>query len=427
MGVIVSKFPYFLYSWRNIALGLFSLIAVYVAFQHVSLPGCQLSRIGHVFQHTTDAPVEHASQYILLASFGGVSATSGAVYLVSRTGSVVHTWETQYQPLYAILTPSGSLFVTMAVPHNAEPHPPHGSTGLIQELDWNSNVVWEYADTQMNHAFTVLPDTTVAYLAWSRVPESFAAQIEEKTTPVASSSTQTEGMWANKIVVVNKNKEKVWEWELTEHITPSAFTHNSFAHLSDWSHINSIQYIENDLQTQKPAFLVSARHIDTIFLIDAESGDVTWTSPPGMFAMQHDATYLSTGTILAYDNGLNRITNPSSLFSRVVEVDPRTNKTVWEFRGVKDSLLAQVQMSSSIMGGAQRLYNGNTLVTSSAGGRIFEVTPEKKIIWELVESSTDSRGENPITFTSRVYDSTDTTWKSQIHRVPALCHLFGSE
>ncbi len=31
---------------------------------------------------------------------------------------------------------------------------------------------------------------------------------------------------------------------------------------------------------------------------------------------------------------------------------------------------------------AQRLKNGNTLITQGINGRIFEVTPEKKIVWE---------------------------------------------
>ena len=36
------------------------------------------------------------------------------------------------------------------------------------------------------------------------------------------------------------------------------------------------------------------------------------------------------------------------------------------------------------MGGAQRLRNGNTLITEPAFGRIFEVTKEGKICWEYI-------------------------------------------
>jgi hypothetical protein len=39
---------------------------------------------------------------------------------------------------------------------------------------------------------------------------------------------------------------------------------------------------------------------------------------------------------------------------------------------------------SPFMGGAQRLGNGNTLITEAALGRIFEITSEGKICWEYV-------------------------------------------
>ena len=34
-------------------------------------------------------------------------------------------------------------------------------------------------------------------------------------------------------------------------------------------------------------------------------------------------------------------------------------------------------------GAAQRLPNGNTLITESERGRVFEVTPQKEIVWEF--------------------------------------------
>ncbi|GAB2726975.1 hypothetical protein GCM10027089_58660 [Nocardia thraciensis] len=39
------------------------------------------------------------------------------------------------------------------------------------------------------------------------------------------------------------------------------------------------------------------------------------------------------------------------------------------------------------MGGAQRLPNGNTLITEAAFGRIFEVTTDGRICWEYVVPS----------------------------------------
>jgi hypothetical protein len=35
---------------------------------------------------------------------------------------------------------------------------------------------------------------------------------------------------------------------------------------------------------------------------------------------------------------------------------------------------------------AQRLPNGNTLITEGSGGRIFEVTSDHEIVWEYISA-----------------------------------------
>lgn len=44
--------------------------------------------------------------------------------------------------------------------------------------------------------------------------------------------------------------------------------------------------------------------------------------------------------------------------------------------------LSWLQFYSKIMGGAQKLKNGNTLITLSLLGKVVEVTPDKKTIWK---------------------------------------------
>ena len=52
---------------------------------------------------------------------------------------------------------------------------------------------------------------------------------------------------------------------------------------------------------------------------------------------------------------------------------------VWSYTAPKKS-----DFFSSFISGAQRLSNGNTLICSGANGTIFEVTPEKEIVWKYV-------------------------------------------
>jgi hypothetical protein len=76
---------------------------------------------------------------------------------------------------------------------------------------------------------------------------------------------------------------------------------------------------------------------------------------------------LENGNITLFANGCNIPTTP---FSRVVEFDPRTRRTVWEYRGKPSHTFF-----SSHISGAQRLWTGNTLICQGQWGRIFEITP----------------------------------------------------
>ena len=65
----------------------------------------------------------------------------------------------------------------------------------------------------------------------------------------------------------------------------------------------------------------------------------------------------------------------------MIEIDPRTNKTVWEYRGKPSYTFFSPHIS-----GAQRLASGNTLICEGQWGRVFEVTPAGEIVWEYINS-----------------------------------------
>ena len=81
--------------------------------------------------------------------------------------------------------------------------------------------------------------------------------------------------------------------------------------------------------------------------------------------------------------------------SRVVEVNPVTFAKVWEYSvGGAESY----RFFSHYVSGAQRLPNGNTMITEGADGRIFEVTSAGAIVWEYVSPYFAQNGD-----TNRVY------------------------
>jgi outer membrane protein assembly factor BamB len=92
---------------------------------------------------------------------------------------------------------------------------------------------------------------------------------------------------------------------------------------------------------------------------------------------------LPNGNLMVFDNGYSRG------WSRVVEYDPSSGEIVWEYKASDP-----YEFFSRGRGSCQRLPNGNTLITESAKGRVFETTPDGKLVWEFMNPSRqlDRRG-----------------------------------
>ncbi len=91
--------------------------------------------------------------------------------------------------------------------------------------------------------------------------------------------------------------------------------------------------------------------------------------------------------------------NTFRMFSRVLEINPLTKQIVWEYKQPKLSkdlngdgkILGNEKLFfSNLMSGAQRLPNGNTLITEADVGRIFEVTNSGEVVWEYAPTWIDS-------------------------------------
>ena len=61
----------------------------------------------------------------------------------------------------------------------------------------------------------------------------------------------------------------------------------------------------------------------------------------------------------------------------MLEINPTTDEVVWVYD-------QRERFHSNFTSSCQRLPNGNTLALEAAHGRLFEVTPEKEIVWEHV-------------------------------------------
>jgi hypothetical protein len=145
--------------------------------------------------------------------------------------------------------------------------------------------------------------------------------------------------------------------------------------------------------------IISSRTANIVAIFSRATGEVVWKIGPnftedtpehklGQFVGQHHAHMIprdlpGEGNILVFDNGgesgyggPNGYPRYERKDSRIIEFNPVTFDIVWEY--------ATENFFSHFISSAQRLPNGNTLITEGSKGHIFEVTPDKKIVWEFI-------------------------------------------
>lgn len=230
----------------------------------------------------------------------------------------------------------------------------------------------------------------------------------------------------------------VWEWHANEHFNEFGFSeaaknalfrnpnmHKNGGGMGDWMHINSMSvlgpnkwYDQGDERFHPDNIIWDARESNISAIISKETGKVVWKMGPdfrdtkelrkiGQIIGQHHVHMVpqglpGEGNILIFDNGgwagygdptrTSKDGTKSDLrdSSRVLEINPVTLEIIWEVNG-KDlsperghSVIENYRFYSPLVSSAQRLPNGNTLITEGVGSRLIEVTPEKEIVWEFI-------------------------------------------
>jgi hypothetical protein len=159
----------------------------------------------------------------------------------------------------------------------------------------------------------------------------------------------------------------------------------------DYYRLNAVQVLPDtergryDSRFQAGNIVISFRHGSMIFILDRQTQEIVWQCIYKDVAHniegQHSPQLLPGGNMLIFDNGRYRG------WSRVIEIDPVSFQIVWEY--------AHSDFFPRSQGYAQRLANGNTLITESEKGHVFEVTPDKRIVWEYyhpeIQSAENSR------------------------------------
>jgi len=187
----------------------------------------------------------------------------------------------------------------------------------------------------------------------------------------------------------------------------------------DWLHVNSVAY-----NAELDQIMLSVYEFNEIWIIDhgtrtaeaaahqggrhSKGGDLLyrWGNPRAHRAGsvkdqqlfgQHNAHWIDKGLpgeghVLIFNNGLQRTGGAHSTVDEIVlplndqggyDQAPgkafAPDKAVWSYAAPR-----KIDFYAPFISGAQRLPNGNTLICSGTNGTVFEVTPNKEIVWKYI-------------------------------------------
>lgn len=425
-------------------------ILVVLAFHSFS----QTPTVG-LLSHTTGSS---DNGYVLFAPM-----MNDTTYLIDKCGNEVHRWISNYRPgLSVYLLADGTLLRTGNI--QSSNFSTGGKGGVIERLDWNSNVVWSYTisttTTLQHHDVCMLPNGNILAIVW--VKKNNAAMVAAGANPSNIGANVLSEQILELQPVGTNSANIVWTWNWWDHLVqdydnakanygvvdqnPQLYNINyGMSANPDWIHLNSIDY--NPALDQ---IIINARNTNEFYVIDhstttaeaashaggtyGKGGDFLyrWGNPAAYnkgttadqkFFGQHNAQWIHdpvyhTNDILVFNDGLGRTGGVN--YSSVEFLTPPCTS------GVYDQTLPYLPVSqnwiytdtpttnffASFTSGAQQLVNGHVLICNGPAGEFFEVDTAKNKVWDYKNPAgmvITTQGNTPVqtnVFRCTFYDST---------------------
>jgi len=310
------------------------------------------------------------------------------IYLIDMNGKIVHTWQVLNAVQLVKLKPDGNLIYSTRDRSFKE-------RAGIREIDPFGNVIW-YFKCWIDHDFHIMGNGNI-----------LLHYIEDIEAP----SVGPGKIRCPRIIELNPNKDIIWEWrgedhldELTKLLGIAFPLNNEGQQILDWAHNNTCRVIEEvnprikDTRFKPGNIIFSYCNLNTIGVIDKDTGQIVWAWGSQDLDGQHDPKMLKNGNLLIFDNGTERG------YSRVIELDPVFEKIVWEYNDIQSR---NPQFFSKYLSGVQSLSNENIFICQGEylqnnlvnklsrtiyqafvkkvkSSRLLEINRDKKIVWECI-------------------------------------------
>jgi hypothetical protein len=367
-GTAVGKWEWFPHSFLNRAIA-----------QARSIGGIQKSHEKVFDRHGARTAKQEKVQPGLTAVTSWWTSSNGRKFgakLMSSEGEVVHEWMVNREELFeddmlqrehpgetdihgSHLLANGELLVNLEY------------VGMAR-IDACGEVLWTLTEGN-HHSISQAEDGSFWVPAVSQTPRLGSEQYPD--FPGLGK------VWMDRILHVSEGGEIIQDINVLDILYSNGLEHFLFKYgqtSGDVTHINDIEPLSSDYSDEYPIFdtgdlLVSARNINLVFVVDPETGEVKW-HVDGPFIQQHDPDYIGDGWVGVFDNSRG-----APYGSRILGFKPNTDSMKVLFQGEYLE-----RFSTSHKGKWEMLGNGNMLLTEEEAGRVVEVSPKGKLVWEWV-------------------------------------------
>jgi hypothetical protein len=281
-----------------------------------------VSAQGYTFRGNTNP--KKPARLVSVGPRGGVEWTHGD----SVSGTA---WFFEVDPM-----PNGNLLVSS---------PRDGETVVFEFDPDTQERVWQ-------ERFEMTDTHGVAYLGDNRIA---IANMREWNESASVSE--------DRVVVYNRSTDEfTWEWKFKNHYPSDT----DGGYNEDWTHVNDVEPIGDD------RLLLSPRNFDQAIVVDMESKAIVERlgadDDYDVMREQHSPDWLLS------ENGTPTVVVADSENDRVVEYAKENGEWVRTWTVGSETL--------NWPRDADRLPNGNTLVTDTLNHRVIEITPTGEVVWE---------------------------------------------
>jgi hypothetical protein len=365
-----------------------------------------------------------------------ITPETEGVILIDMNGTVVKQW-TGFNGAAggpARVLPGGSVIA------GAGAGAPNQEAPALVQQDWSGHEVWRFDRSEQimrdgtttwsarQHHDWQRPDMPAGYFApGNQLQASMSRMLVVSHKNVTKANVSDRPLEDDRLIEISPDGKVLWEWLASDHIDEFGFApdardvirkaigFNQARGSYDWLHINAAAYVgpnkwfeAGDTRFAPDNVIISSREASIIAIVGRD-GHIVWKMGPdyrqsdalrklGQIIGQHNPHIIpvglpGAGNLLVFDNGgasgygfANAVAPDgrnalSRGNSRVLEIDPVTFAKVWEYSVAGNE---SYRFFSHYVSGAQRLVNGNTMITEGADGRIFEVAPSGEVVWEYV-------------------------------------------